>query len=317
LSLLMPHFTVTICTAKRPEMLSAALRSVVNLVVPDDGTLSVVVIENDLTPLSRDVVDAIQSTTSVPIRYCRETRVGIPYARNRSLEEAIVENADWIAILDDDETAPPDWLVLLYEACKRFGADVATGSARQIPDVPPPHWWKPLSQLGKPTGFMRRDAYTNNVMFNAKLIAADGFALRFDDRLTFGADDVDFFRRAHARGARIVTVAEAIVNERVPASRLSLSRVLRRTYMVAAANAHLGVLRDGRAKAGLRRLPSIVRRSLIGILLLIAGTVVWPVKKLAGEKFMFKGGSSLTKAWGSLCGLAGGTSNYYSNVDGT
>lgn len=313
----MVHFTVTICTAKRPEMLAAALRSVVDLIVPDGGTLSIVVVENDVTPLSRDVVDTIRSATAVPIRYCLETHIGIPYARNRSLDEAIAENADWIAILDDDETAPRDWLVLLYDACKSFEAHVATGSARQIPDVPPPHWWKPLSQLGKPTGFMRRDAYTNNVMFNAKLIAADGFALRFDDRLTFGADDVDFFRRAHAQGARIVTVAEAVVEERVPASRLSLSRVLKRTYMVAAANAHLGVLRDGRAKAGLRRLPSIVRRALIGILLLIAGTIVWPIRQLAGEKFMFKGSSSLTKAWGSLCGLAGGASSYYRNVDGT
>jgi glycosyltransferase involved in cell wall biosynthesis len=298
-------------------MLTLALRSVVNQIVPDNGALSIIVVENDRRPRARDIVDNLQATTSVPIKYCLETRIGIPYARNRSLEEALVENADWIAILDDDETAPPDWLVLLYGACQYFGADVATGSARQIPEVPPPHWWKPLSQLGKPTGFMRGDAYTNNVMFNAKLIAADGFALRFDDRLTFGADDIDFFRRAHAQGARIVTVAEAVVNERVPASRLSLSRVLRRTYMVAAANAHLGVLRDGRAKAGLRRLPSIVRRSLIGLLLLMAGTAVWPVKKLTGEKFMFKGGSSLTKAWGSLCGLAGGTSNYYGNVDGT
>jgi hypothetical protein len=55
---------------------------------------------------------------------------------------------------------------------------------------------------------------------------------------------------------------------------------------------------------------------LIGILLLVAGTVVWPVEKLTGEKFMFKGGSSLTKAWGSLCGLAGGISHYYDHVDG-
>ena len=113
-----------------------------------------------------------------------------------------------------------------------------------------------------------------------------------------------------------MTVAEAIVVEKVPASRLSLDRVLKRTYMVAAANAHLGVLRDGRLNATVKRLPSIVRRFLVGVLLLIGGALAWPVKKLAGEKFMFKGGSSLTKAWGSLCGLAGGTSRYYQNVDG-
>lgn len=312
----MPRFTVAICTAKRPAMLAAALESIVNLAVPDHGTLSVVVVENDLKPSSHDVIEGIRATTSVPIKHVLEPRIGIPYARNRSLEAALAENADWIAMLDDDETAPPNWLTLLFDACTSFNADVATGSVRQVPDITPPHWWKPLSGLGKPTGFLRRDAYTNNVMFHSKLIAASGFGLRFDNHLTFGADDVDFFRRAHAKGARIVTVAEAVVVEKVPASRLSLSRVLKRTYMVAAANAHLGVLREGRLNAITTRLPAILRRSLIGVLLLIAGTLTWPAKRLAGEKFMFKGGSSLTKAWGSLCGLAGGSSRYYQNVDG-
>jgi succinoglycan biosynthesis protein ExoM len=312
----MPHFTVAICTAKRPAMLARALESIVNLAVPDHGTLSVVVVENDVKPSSDDVIEGIRATTSVPITHVLEPRIGIPYARNRSLEAALAENADWIAMLDDDETAPSNWLTLLFDACTAFNADVATGSVRQVPDIAPPHWWKPLSDLGKPTGFLRRDAYTNNVIFHSKLITASGFGLRFDDHLTFGADDVDFFRRAHAKGARIVTVAEAVVIEKVPASRLSLDRVLKRTYMVAAANAHLGVLRDGRLNAITTRLPSIVRRSLIGVLLLIAGALTWPAKKLAGEKFMFKGGSSLTKAWGSLCGLAGGTSRYYQSVDG-
>jgi len=312
----MPHFTVAICTAKRPTMLSATLQSVVKLIVPQSGALSIVVVENDQLPLSRDVIEGVRATTSVPIKHVLEPRIGIPYARNRSLEAALAENADWIAMLDDDETAPPTWLTLLFDACTSFNADVATGSVHQVPDIAPPHWWKPLSDLGKPTGFLRRDAYTNNVMFHSKLIAANGFGLRFDDRLTFGADDVDFFRRAHAKGARIVTVAEAVVVEKVPASRLSLDRVLRRTYMVAAANAHLGVLRDGRLNATVKRLPSILRRSAIGVLLLIAGALAWPAKKLAGEKCMFKGGSSLTKAWGSLCGLAGGASRYYQSVDG-
>jgi succinoglycan biosynthesis protein ExoM len=297
-------------------MLLSTLQSVAKLVVPETSTLSVVVIENDQTPLSLNVIESIRATTPVPVRHYLETRIGIPYARNRSLEAALAENADWIAMLDDDETAPPNWLTLLYDACLSFEADVATGSVRQVPDIAPPHWWKPLSDLGKPTGFLRRDAYTNNVMFHSRLISSSGLGLRFDDRLTFGADDVDFFRRAHAKGARIVTVAEAVVVENVPASRLSLDRVLKRTYMVAAANARLGVLRDGRLNATIKRLPSILRRSLIGALLLAAGALAWFAQKRAGEKFMFKGGSSLTKAWGSVCGLAGATSRYYHSVDG-
>lgn len=297
-------------------MLGTALESVIALTVPDGGTLSVVVIENDLAPRSRDVVERIQARTHVPLKYHLEPKVGIPYARNRSLVAALEERADWIAMLDDDEIVPPNWLDLLYDACKHYDADVATGSVRQIPEITPPRWWKPTSDLGKPTGFLRRDAYTNNVMFHSKLIAPDGFALRFDDRLTFGADDVDFFRRAHAKGARIVTVAESFVEEKVPASRLSLRRVLKRTFMVATANAYLDVLRQGRMTAIVKRAASIIRRSLVGVVLLILGLPVWPIKKVAGVKMLFKGLSSLTKAWGTFYGLAGGTSSYYGNVDG-
>jgi succinoglycan biosynthesis protein ExoM len=312
----MTHFIVAICTAKRPAMLAATLESIVNLAVPNGGTLSVVIIENDRAPRSRDVVERIQAMTHVPLKYYLEPKIGIPYARNRSVVAALAEDADWIAMIDDDETAEPDWLVQLYDACKTYETDVATGSVRQIPEVPPPHWWKPLSSLGKPTGFLRRDAYTNNVLFHSKLIRADGFALRFDDRLTFGADDVDFFRRANTKGARIVTVADAVVTESVPASRLSLHRVLKRTFMVSAANAFLGVLRDGRTSTILTRVPSIIRRFVVGVFLLGAGLPVLLIERIEGEKMLFKGASSLTKACGSMYGLIGGTSSYYSTVDG-
>ena len=168
----MPHFTVAICTAKRPAMLATALESIVNLAVPDHGTLSVVVVENDLKPSSLDVIEKIRATTAVPIKHCLEPRIGIPYACNRSLEAALAENADWIAMLDDDETAPPNWLSLLFDRAHHSMPMSRQGPYRQVPDIAPPHWWKPLSGLGKPTGFLRRDAYTNNVMFHSKLIAS-------------------------------------------------------------------------------------------------------------------------------------------------
>jgi len=84
----MLHFTVAICTAKRPTMLAAALQRISNLAVPHGGTLSVVIVENDLELRSRDIVDQIQKTTPVPLKYFHEPRIDIPHARNRSLVEA-------------------------------------------------------------------------------------------------------------------------------------------------------------------------------------------------------------------------------------
>lgn len=312
----MTHFTVTICTAKRPNMFSVALQSLVKLSVPEGGTLSIAVIENDQTSQSLGVVEEIRKSSPIPVIYYLEPDIGIPQARNRSIEAAIAENADWIAMIDDDEYAEPDWLLQLYNACVRFNADVATGPVRQICDGTPPHWWKPVADSRNVTGELRRDAYTNNVLFHSRLVAADGFALRFDLRFTFGADDIDFFRRAYEKGARIVSVAEAKVVETVPASRLVLGRYLKRNYMVAGSNSYFGVMHDGRAKTVRRRLPGIVRRLFIGSALVVSGACIWPVVRLAGEKAMFKGASSLAKASGSLSGMFGRTSDYYRNIDG-
>lgn len=312
----MARFTVAVCTAKRPQMLSRTLESLCRLSVPPGATLSIVVVENDHEQQSLSVVESTRTSSPFPIHYFLESKIGIPHARNRAIEAALAENADWIAMLDDDEHAEPDWLLRLFEGCVRFDADVTTGPVKQVTDAKPPHWWKPLSETRRTTGEVRRDAYTNNVLFNSRLVASDGLALRFDNRLTFGAEDVDFFRRAHAKGARIVFVAEARVIETVPASRLTLGRILERTYMVASAASFLDVIRDGYAKTWGKRLPHGLRRIFVGIVLLLAGACLWPLRRIAGERTMLKGMISVTKAWGSLSGLFGTTSDYYQRVDG-
>ncbi len=312
----MAHFTIAVCTAKRPQMLSKTLESLGRLSVPPGATLSIVVVENDCEQHALAVVERTRASSPFPIRYFLESKIGIPHARNRAVEAAIAENADWIAMLDDDEHVEPDWLVRLFEGGVRFDADVTTGPVKQVADATPPHWWKPLSQTRRITGEVRRDAYTNNELFNSRLVASDGLALRFDHRLTFGAEDVDFFRRAHEKGARIVFVAEASVIETVPASRLTLRRILERTYMVASAASFLDVIRDGRAKTWGKRLPHGLRRICVGLVLVVAGACLWPLRRLAGERTMLKGMISVTKAWGSLSGLIGATSDYYRRVDG-
>src|SRR5262249_23872041 len=157
----------------------------------------------------------------------------------------------------------------------------------QVSEGTPPHWWKPVADSRNVTGEMRRDAYTNNVLFNSRLVAPEGLGLRFDLRFTFGADDIDFFKRAHAKGARIVSVAEAKVVETVPASRLLLGRFLKRNYMIANSNAYVGVINEGRGNAVRKRLSGIVRRLFVGTLLIISGGCIWPIMRVTGEKAMF------------------------------
>jgi succinoglycan biosynthesis protein ExoM len=312
----MSHFAVAICTAKRPNMLMSSLESVVALSLPSDKTLSIIVVENDLESRSRDVIEKIRQTTTIPMRYVLEPHVGIPFARNCALAAAIADGADWIAMLDDDERAEPNWLVQLHAACLKFDAEIATGPVRQIFDVAPPHWWKQPSRSRRSTGLLMSTAYTNNVLIRSRIIAANGLNLRFDEQLTFGAEDSDFFQKAHEKGARMVWVAEACLVEQVPSSRLTMRRSIDREHMVAVSTTFAKVIRNGRARTSIRYLPNIVRRLVVGTLYLVAGLIAWPVSRATGEKVMFKGAVRITKAWGSFCGLLGRTSNYYEVIDG-
>ena len=176
------HFTIALCTAKRPNLLAIALQSLVTLSPPPDSTVSIVVIENDSEARSLQIIEEVRRATSIPIKHYLETKIGIPHARNRCLNAAIAENADWVAMIDDDERASPNWLADLYNACLKYNADVATGPLRQEFEIPPPHWWSQPAEPTKPTGSLKRDAYTNNVLFHSRLIAADGLNLRFDER---------------------------------------------------------------------------------------------------------------------------------------
>ena len=99
----MTHFTVNICTAKRPGMLYSALNSIKELSVPTGGTLAIIVVENDSEFRSKNVIDSIVRTTELPLRYMLEPRIGIPFARNRAVAASLHEQAEWIAMLDDDE----------------------------------------------------------------------------------------------------------------------------------------------------------------------------------------------------------------------
>ncbi|MBS0232372.1 MAG: glycosyltransferase [Proteobacteria bacterium] len=312
----MPKFIITICTAKRPKMLSAALDSLAKLSFPDGGALCLLIIENDSHARSADVIETFKKISPFPVAHAVEPKIGIPFARNRALEEALALGADWIAMIDDDELVEADWLVTLYNGSSAFNAEVATGPVKQIADGAPPLWWKPVADSRDVTGELRRDAYTNNVLFSSRLVAKDGLNLRFDVRFMYGAEDLDFFRRAYDRGVRIVSVAEAAVIEVVPAARLVLKRYLERNSMIAASNSFFRVVHHGRIKAFQSRLPGIIRRLFTGLLLIIVGAIVWLFARTLGEKMVVKGASGLAKAIGSFSGLFGRASNYYARVDG-
>jgi GT2 family glycosyltransferase len=104
--------TVAICTRARAELLARCLRSVLTLRAQDPADprhFEVLVVDNDPPD---DATQRLVATLS-GVRYVRETRPGLDFARNRAVAEA---TGKWTAFLDDDVTVDRWWLEGLEEA---------------------------------------------------------------------------------------------------------------------------------------------------------------------------------------------------------
>jgi GT2 family glycosyltransferase len=104
--------TVAICTRARAQLLAKCLRSVLALRADDPTNprhFDVLVVDND----PPDDAAARLVDTMPEVRYVRESRPGLDFARNRALAEA---TRTWIAYLDDDVVVDHGWLRGLEEA---------------------------------------------------------------------------------------------------------------------------------------------------------------------------------------------------------
>lgn len=307
---------VCVCTAMRPQMLRRCLESLMVQELPAGWRFEICVIENDVEPRSRSTVEEVAAASPVPIHYHQEPRRGIPIARNKTIEVALAKAYDWMALIDDDETARAGWLAALVGAVRDHGADVANGPVFRIYHAPLPDWWTPLKPVTSATGTALREAPTNNTLLSTRLVASNGLGLRFDEALTFGYEDIDFFSRAHARGAKIIWAAEAAVDEEIPETRISSWRLLSRVEMQASSLAFATKLRRGWLKAWLKYGVRGVRRLVAGALLTVPAGLVWLVDRKRGTRMLFRAASRCLKGWGHLRGLTKFAPDYYKTIDG-
>ena len=107
-----PSLTVAICTKDRPENLARCLESLLKLQKPKSESSSrfeILVVDN--APSDEQTKELVASLLTV--RYVREPKPGLDFARNRGLEEA---TGDLLAFLDDDVVVDRKWLDGLMEA---------------------------------------------------------------------------------------------------------------------------------------------------------------------------------------------------------
>ena len=227
----MKPVAVVVPTLRRPEALERALRSLAEQAGLRELVAEVVVVDNAPEASARPVVDRLGRQGLLPLRYVHERRSGVATARNAGVREL---TAPYVAFLDDDETAPPDWLARLLEAHLKFGAAVTFGPVQTaLPD--PDHWAHAYLQRFFARTGPKVSGPVDQVWGCGNSIMTRAVALKGPEPFDVAADqtggeDDYLFRKLRAEGANFAWAAEAFVFEHPPAERASLGYTLKRAF---------------------------------------------------------------------------------------
>jgi GT2 family glycosyltransferase len=108
-----PSVTVAVCTRDRPDDLTRCLDALERIAYP---SLELLVVDN--APATEATARLVKSRNG-RVRYVREARPGLSWARNRAIAEA---RGEILAFTDDDVLVDPGWVHALVEA---FATDPA------------------------------------------------------------------------------------------------------------------------------------------------------------------------------------------------
>lgn len=234
----MTRIDVALCTFRRASVRST-LESLAAQRLPEGVSMRIIAADNDETDSGRARIEEAVAALQVPLLYLHAPARNISVARNACLEAA---NADWIAFLDDDERAEPDWLARLLDCARATRADAVFGPALAEYGPQAPGWMRRQDHhSNRPVrrGSQVETGHTCNALLRWR--STPWQAQRFDPgRGRSGGEDTEFFFRLHRAGARFEICDEAIVHETVSPKRLEMSWLLLRKYRAGQSHAARG-----------------------------------------------------------------------------
>ncbi|MDW5315388.1 glycosyltransferase family 2 protein [Rhizobium sp. PL01] len=219
---------IGVCTYRRPE-LEQTLRSLGSIAVPEGAQIRIIVADNDDRPSAKARVDALRAAVQHEIVYVHCPSSNISIARNACLDNA---TGDFLAFIDDDETASQDWIAQLIQTAVATAADVVLGPVKATYGSDAPGWMQQgdfHSTFPVWVGDRIITGYTCNVLL--RLAAPSLTGRRFNLALgRSGGEDTEFFTHTHRMGGKITYAPAAWVEEPVPAKRAAFSWLAKRKF---------------------------------------------------------------------------------------
>lgn len=243
---------VLICTFRRP-FLQETLASVAAQVLPQGLSLGVIVADNDTTPSAQGLVERLAAGFPFALTYVHAPERNISVARNACLETA---TAEWVAFLDDDETAPPGWIADLWQAAQTTAADAVFAPARALYPPGTPDWITGPdyhSNVPERRAGVVMTGHTCNAIL--RWAGAPWQGVRFDlARGRSGGEDTAFFFALRRMGARFEATEAAEVFEPVLPARLTFGWLARRKFRMGQSYASSESSRLGQVRLALTAL---------------------------------------------------------------
>ena len=236
-----PTISVVICTYNRSQSLRQILSSLVKMEVPGDLSWEVIVVDNNSSDDTRDVVREFASAYPLDIRYLFEGKQGLSNARNKGLEAAA---GDIVAYLDDDVIVDGNWLSAVQKAfndsaCMGMGGRIKLHLTHSKPD-----WLQesgPYAVAGVLGAFdrgqearaIRIPPFGGNMAFRKAAFQGHGkfrpdLGLAGSSRML--GEDTEFCTRLITAGEKVVYSPDAVVYHAVDEKRLT-KRYLRSRYL--------------------------------------------------------------------------------------
>jgi glycosyltransferase involved in cell wall biosynthesis len=231
--------SVVIAAYNRCAYLKAALDSLVCQDLPADS-FEIIIVDNNSHDKTPELAASYCNRSEPVIRYVKELKQGLSFARNRGAQEA---RGSIVAFTDDDAVADKGWLQGLMGVYRQFpDAGVVGGKIKLTWPVEKPAWLSPnLEQsygaldYGDEIQALRypKTPFGGNFSVPRQLfLELGGFneALGRTRARLLSSEEVYLCRLIEQRGKQVYYAPQAVVHHTVLPERMSKKYLLKRAY---------------------------------------------------------------------------------------
>jgi len=221
--------SVIIPTYKRPNDIIRALKSIEAEVIAYPLS-EIIIVDNDPKASAKKAVEHFIAESAATAKYIHEPNPGVSNARNTALAHA---RGRFLAFLDDDMEALPNWISASLKAAEDFDAGLVFGPVNAVMPkgkaiyafMAPAFDRLPHSE----TGLISEGVATGGCILDLR--RCDMPNPPFDTALNeTGGEDDALFRHVMTSGTKAVWTEDAKCLEHVPAHRATFSYIWRRNF---------------------------------------------------------------------------------------